>query len=80
MPRAFLIVSVSQPGMLLGNVGAVVITCGDTASEAFVPAFERERDSLSCFLDPSKYLSSLKFCSKLLLPAAAKVNILQTGS
>lgn len=75
MPR----VSVSQLGMFLGNVGPVLITCGDTASDAFVPAFVREKDYLSCFLDPSKYLSSLEFC-KLLLPTAAKANILQTGS
>lgn len=73
-------VAESQLEMFLGNVGPVLITCGNTASDAFVPAFEREKDSLSCFLDPSKYLSSLKFCSKLLLPTAVKVNILQIGS
>lgn len=80
MPRAFLMATVSQLGMFLRNGGPVGITCGDAASDAFVPPFVREKDCLSCFLDHSKYLSSLKFCSKLLLPTAAKVNVLQIGS
>lgn len=54
MPRAFLMATVSQPVMFLRNGGPVVITCGDTASDAFVPTFVREKDSLSCFLDLSK--------------------------
>lgn len=53
MPWAFLTATVSQLVMFLRNGEPVVITCKDTASDVFVPAFLREKGALSCFLRPS---------------------------
>lgn len=58
MPCAFFIATVSQLVTFLRNREPAVVTCRDTASDIFVPAFLREKDSLICFLGPSTCLSS----------------------